>query len=328
MLLNHLFVLSRLQPAQDPTRYQHTLLLAALICKRLDRWSPGSSWPPTRWPEVQWRNPKPASVAVSTPPPPRKLTPTPFTPGAAHALLIGVGGDLPNTIQDAQGLYNTLTDPQRCAYPPQQVTLLTGPKATRRAILDALAQLATVAQHDPQAIITVYFSGHGVGEPASFLLPYGYQISSLATTALSGQEFSERLQAIRASRLLLLLDCCHAGAFTTIKQAGLKPTPLLPELDKLAQGSGRAVIASSHRDEFSYAGKPYSFFTQALLEALAGHGASKADGYAYLADVAMYVGRVVPERTEKRQHPSFNFSESDNFALAYYAGGAIEPKPL
>ncbi|PDW01897.1 hypothetical protein, partial [Candidatus Viridilinea mediisalina] len=62
MLLNHLFVLSRLQPAQDPTRYQHTLLLASLICKRLDRWSPGASWPPTRWPEVQWRNPKPASI--------------------------------------------------------------------------------------------------------------------------------------------------------------------------------------------------------------------------------------------------------------------------
>lgn len=36
-----------------------------------------------------------------------------FTHG--HALLIGVGGDLPNTETDAAGLAEIFTDPERCA---------------------------------------------------------------------------------------------------------------------------------------------------------------------------------------------------------------------
>ena len=59
-----------------------------------------------------------------------------FTHG--HALVIGMGADLPDTIQDATGLADILTDQSRCAYPPGQVTLLTGEKATRAAVLSAL----------------------------------------------------------------------------------------------------------------------------------------------------------------------------------------------
>ena len=65
--------------------------------------------------------------------------PTLFNQG--HALLIGAGADLPNTIDDAIGLDEILRDPSRCAYPPKQVHLLTGPEATRKAILDALDAL-------------------------------------------------------------------------------------------------------------------------------------------------------------------------------------------
>ncbi len=59
-----------------------------------------------------------------------------------HALLIGAGGDLPNTVTDATGLADVLTDPTRCAYPPAQVALLTGPEANRADILARLEALA------------------------------------------------------------------------------------------------------------------------------------------------------------------------------------------
>ena len=88
------------------------------------------------------------------------------------------------------------------------------------------------------------------------------------------------------------------------------------------------VIASSRKDEFSYTGTPYSVFTQALREGLAGYGAAERDGYAYIADVAMYVGRMVPNRTKDWQHPILKLSAADNFAIAYYAGGEKSPKPL
>ncbi|MBN1262640.1 MAG: caspase family protein, partial [Anaerolineae bacterium] len=36
-------------------------------------------------------------------------------------MLIGVGADLPDTVQDALGLAAILKAPQRCGYPPEQV---------------------------------------------------------------------------------------------------------------------------------------------------------------------------------------------------------------
>jgi hypothetical protein len=80
-----------------------------------------------------------------------------FKPG--HALIIGVGADLPNTIDDANGLATILRDEGRCAYPSAQVQLLIGSSATRAAILNTLDKLAQST--DQNATVVVYFSGHG-----------------------------------------------------------------------------------------------------------------------------------------------------------------------
>jgi hypothetical protein len=88
------------------------------------------------------------------------------------------------------------------------------------------------------------------------------------------------------------------------------------------------VVASSRAHELSFAGKPYSAFTLALMEALAGEGAARQDGYVRVADLAQYTGRRVPARTQDRQHPILSFEQADNFPLAYYAAGDGTPKGL
>lgn len=246
-----------------------------------------------------------------------------------YALLIGVGADLPVTVQDAKGLRDILVDSGRCAYPPGQVKLLTEGQATRQGVLDGLDWLIDQVPDDPEATCVVYFSGHGGLMPDYHLVPFGYNSQDLANSAVSGAELTEKLRAIRAQKLMVLLDCCHAGGMAEAKAPGFVKSPAPPELDAvLTAGSGRVVIASSRRDEVSYTGAPYSVFTQALREGLAGYGAAERDGYAYMADLAMYVGRVVPNRTQDRQHPILKLSAADNFAIAYYAGGEKSPKPL
>lgn len=256
-----------------------------------------------------------------------------FTPG--HALLVGVGGsDLPHTVDDAVGLAAILRDPGRCAYPPPQVHLLTGEQATRPAILSRLAQLAQ--ETDETATLLVYFSGHGYQVTASigqayYLLPHGYDVARLSQTAISGQELGQALLAIPHQKLLLLLDCCHAGGLDDLKAPGLSlakaPIPLAAQ-DQFMAGRGRVIIASSRADEKSFAGKPYSAFTLALIEALAGVGAAQQDGLVRVADLALHTREKVPQRTHNRQHPILNFTQADNFALAYYAGGETTPKGL
>ncbi len=252
-----------------------------------------------------------------------------FTQG--HAVIIGVGADLPDTVADAQGFAAILKAPQRCAYPPEQVHVLTGEGATRGDILAALKHLEQISNSD--ATIIIYFSGHGyqVGDPptAYYLMPNGYDVTRLEETALSGADFAARLRALPAQKLLLLLDCCHAGGFTKAPPLALQKSPLPPEaLTLLAEGRGRVLIASSQENELSYAGKPYSAFTLALIETFCGVGVAQRDGFVRVADVALHARQVVPGRTNDRQHPVLNFEQADNFILAMYAGGETQPKAL
>ncbi len=243
-----------------------------------------------------------------------------------YAVVIGVGADLPVTVGDANAIAQQLQDPARCAYPKDHIQLLTGENAERKNILSKLDWLAENA--GPDDTVIVYFSGHGIEIPGFYLVPFGFDWSNLADTAISGQEFTEHLRLIKSKKLLVLLDCCHAGGQAEAK--GHIESPLPSEaIAELEGGSGRVVIAACRKDEVSWTGQPYSQFTMAVLEALSGYGAFERDGLARVLDLALWVGRVIPERTDDKQHPIIKISNlQDNFALAWYAGGDQTPKNL
>lgn len=251
-----------------------------------------------------------------------------------HALLIGVGDDLPVTAQDAAAIHGVLVDPARAAYPPAQVDLLANEQATRQGILAAFDRLAARVQADPEATAFIYYSGHaGRFErlnqpPAYFLVPYGYDPARLQETAITGAEFTARIEALQPRKLVVFLDCCHAGGLPAVKAEpapSFTKTAVLPDLVRiLDQGSGRVIVASSRDDEYSYTGAPYSVFTACLIEALSGRGAVNADGYARILDILIYLFAQVPARAAGPQHPFVKkvLDLGDNFPLCYYAGGA------
>lgn len=244
---------------------------------------------------------------------------------AGFALVIGVGGDLPATVQDAEAMAEILRSPEHCAFPAEQVELLAGKEADRAGVLAGLDWLAEAVAREDNATAIVYFSGHGVDGSPAHLLTHGYDLGRLTETAVSSVELTARLRAIRSRRLLVLLDCCHAGAQAEAK-APLPKAPIpIEAVETFKEGRGRVVIASSRGDEYSYVGDGVSYFTEALREALSGHGASELDGFSRVLDLAMYASQVVPYRTYDRQHPLIKVSNlEDNFPLAYYAAGSRE----
>ena len=254
----------------------------------------------------------------------------------AHALVIGIADyqhitRLPGTVrQDALDIRDLLVDPERCGYPAENVTLLLDGQATRAAILAALAGLAASA--GPESAVLVYISGHG-GRVASgpgageYLLPVEAVLDSdaeLASTAISGDEFTAALRAIGARKVLVVFDCCHSGGIGQPKDAAAPQVKAgLPDAwyERLASGRGRAILSSSRDSELSYVlpAAANSLFTEHLLAGLRG-GVPSEDGLIRVFDLFEYVQPRVTAG-QRDQHPVFKADLEENFAVALCAGG-------
>jgi uncharacterized caspase-like protein len=276
-----------------------------------------------------------------------------------YALLIGVneneadGWALPDVAKDVKGLKGVLTHPGRCAYSEDHVKVVTEQEATRQGILGGLRWLRERIQADTSgnATAVVYYTGHGLsegsGEPSQcYLVPYDFDEGMVELSALRATDFARAVRALKPQRLLVVLDCCHAGGMG-VKGADLPagyvrvaiaPAVLMegekalgPEakgakgLETLAVGSGRAVLSSSTGKQRSFMrpdGK-MSIFTYHLIEALTGHAQPKEGATEVLvSDVMSYVYRRVPESAKaagKEQVPDFQVS--GNFAIALLLGG-------
>jgi hypothetical protein len=252
-------------------------------------------------------------------------------PDSAFALLIGIGNyqdkrinPLPSTINDVRELARVLTDPALCGYLHQNVTVLADEVATATKIRSELKKIARVVTSD--STVLVHFSGHGGsferrGKSKTYLCPWDADADQLDGTSVSGEEFSDLLSSIKARKVLITLDTCHAGGSATLRETviaswseGLEDS----YLKTLAQGSGRVVMASCKADQFSYntANETYGLFTWHLLEGLKGAASVYKDGFVRVLDLYYYVSLQV-KGDQPRQEPILQAKDlDDNFAIA------------
>lgn len=302
----------------------------------------------------------------------------------AYALIIAVtenqlpGAALPDVAKDAAALSAVLTHPDRCAYPADHVRTLIGKDATRAGILSGLTWLAEQLEADDSANATsggatavIYYSGHGwrhdsaPGTGGYFFIPYDVRENAIASRALRAEDFAAEIATLNARRLLVLLDCCHAGGMVDANGMGVKDLDLAPGfaasaapvvmfrqdsapsaasigakgLAALATGHGRAVLSSSSGDQPSYLRRDHtmSIFTYHVIEALTGHAQPAAGATEVLvSDIMGHVTRRVPESARAdagaTQEPEYHVS--GNFPVALLlggkglAGGRRPPDPL
>lgn len=277
---------------------------------------------------------------------------------------------LPGVAKDIDLLAKVLTNPKRCGYPRKQVRQLLGADANRSSIRQGMKWLQEQVDAAPSQDVTaiVYFSGHGLrteidGEQRFFLATYDTDTSdeeALNDTALKDEDFARYVKKIKAARMVVILDCCHAGASMAKeltppiviekppkekpkptdskpipagkppkekpKPTDSKPIYIDARQEEMNLGSGRAVLLSSCDHELSYMseGNEMGLFTQQLIRALTGHGPLAADATTVdILDVMNFVSQEVPKEAERlgvRQHPTF-FFEGENYPLVLLMGG-------
>ena len=260
-----------------------------------------------------------------------------------HAIVIGVanyrhGSPLPGAVlNDARDVAAVLTSSAYCGYEARNVHLLLDGDATLERIRTALASVAVA--DGPDDTVVIFFSGHGANlgdsaNPESALLPVEGDPRTLDTTSLSEPEFSAALQRFAAQRLLVLIDACHSAGAGSFKAAQAAEPPALgyseKSLDRLAQGTGRVLIASSRASEESlvFSNARNSVFTSHLLNALRGQAWTRGDGLIRVFEIFNHVSEMVKRQVPGQQHPVFKASNlEDNFPVALDRGGVKSTPP-
>lgn len=266
----------------------------------------------------------------------------------AHALLIGIGTyqyapglNVPITAADANAVAAVLRDPQFCGYPPEQVRLLSDAAASRTGVLATLDTLA--AQVGEGDTVFVFYAGHGeYGDDGYYLTTHDTQLDGRKVVTGSGLREAEliaKLRAIKAKRLLLMVNACHSGEISPVLAPSEEPqtgSPLPPQVAAalLGTGEGRVIVSACRENQYAFIGPgPLSLFTQALVDGLQGKGVSSNRGYISLFDLYTHLyfalDEAVPRQVAawarqhygEKQEPELTILKGVGpFAVALYRG--------
>ena len=231
-------------------------------------------------------------------------------PGDVYAVIIGIGDyqderipDLQFTVNDAQGLYDVLTDPQFGGVSKEHIQLLLNEEATDRAIKGAIGGwLSRQAQKDDTVMI--YYSGHGAPEGRdTYWVTYNANIDDLYTTALNNNEISEMLARIESERVITFLDSCYSAATVHRRDRTRSIQTEIP-WEKFS-GKGRVTISASDGKQLSLELEEYGHgvFTYYLLEGLKGNADKSQDGVVDVDEIWNYVKNQVTDTARKAGNP-------------------------
>ncbi len=240
-----------------------------------------------------------------------------------YALLIGIGQRpddkhaIAVTATDATRLADELA--KRCRYTSENIQSIVGEQAKKLNILRALDALIVKTKQNMADLVLVFYSGHALVENGQFyLVSRDADNAYLEDSALRGALFLNKINQIQSKAVLLLLNCCQAGA-----AAECIDVPF----DKMAfiQQPNRAILTACSKSEQAFVSTPLSVFTYSLLSGLAGEGIKqeKKDKVT-LFDLAMYVRENVVALSKGKQHPELAVLQQAmtcNFDIVDYSEG-------
>lgn len=192
---------------------------------------------------------------------------------------------LKGPVKDIAALNRALADLSTGLFDDADVTLL--PEATSTRAIRALGRFFGTATRDD--VLLVYFSGHGKLDQSGrlHLCMQDTDSADLLSTAVSSARISEFVDASRARNVVIVLDCCYAGAFRGA------------ELGQAMAGPGRYVLTSCRGTQLANDAtveNGTSYFTQHLVDGLLGAAADQdGDGYVTFSDLYAYVDRRLRE---------------------------------
>ncbi|MBW4660207.1 MAG: caspase family protein [Drouetiella hepatica Uher 2000/2452] len=230
---------------------------------------------------------------------------------AKVALLVGVsdyqiaGSDqgftnLPSAKLDVEGMRRILENPELGAFDYVKDRI----NPTRQEMSEAIEEFLMGDDRQKDDLVLLYFSGHGAKDKNRKLhfAAKGTRKNAkddlFTSTALSAQTVRDWLAECKATKKIMILDCCFSGAI----DPNAKGDNSLEVLEtSLSAVKGSIILTSSSATEISY-GDPtqMSFYTRYFVQGVeSGEADRDFNGYLSIKELHSYVrAKLLAERKE------------------------------
>jgi uncharacterized caspase-like protein len=192
------------------------------------------------------------------------------------------------------------------------------------------------SDREPGDLLLVHFSCHGVKDEDGelYFAMADTRLRRLGATAVAADFVNRRMSRTRSRRVVLLLDCCYAGAFERGMRARAGEDV---GIGSQFGGRGRAVITASSAMEYAFEGDQLtdtrevapSVFTSALVQGLeTGDADIDQDGLVALDELYDYIYDTVRATTPNQTPSKWAYGMQGELVIARRAQPVATPVPL
>lgn len=240
-----------------------------------------------------------------------------------HALVIGIDTfknpklKLQYPAADAALFAETLKAAAMGLFGEVRIQTLTGVEATtNEAILKAVERYRSLR---PEDLFVFYIASHGTVEEGEYFLITS-NVGSLRTErlrsdALSQNRLKEMLANLPATKKLIVIDTCNAGALGEAIQTAMLTRGMSEDtaLKILGRAVGSTILAASTSLQEALEGyRGHGLFTYVLVEGLKGKADKGKTGFIKTTELADYLDDQVPLLAEqvfnRAQYPTISIS--------------------
>jgi WD40 repeat protein len=240
-----------------------------------------------------------------------------------YALVIGINEyknprlQLNYAVADATLFANTLKKGAAALFDKVEVKKLSSKEETTRE--NILKELKAMQSLNPDDLFVLYVASHGTVDDGEYFLITSNvgstRTEKLKTDAIGQTIFKELVGNIPATKKLIIIDTCNAGALGEAIQVAMLTRGMSEDtaMKILSRAVGSTILSAATSMQEALEGyQGHGLFTYVLAEGLKGKADKGNTGYVKTTELADYVDNEVPALAEKifkkAQYPTISIS--------------------
>jgi tetratricopeptide (TPR) repeat protein len=186
----------------------------------------------------------------------------------------------------------------------------------------------------PDDLLLLYFSGHGIKDVDGrlYFATTNTKRSLLLATSVPASMVNDAMLRSRSRREVLILDCCHSGAFA---RGMVAKSDSSVGISDSFQGTGRIVLTASDATQYALEAEQAtgtgvrSIFTEVLVNGLkTGEADTDFDGRITLDELFAYTEDKVLQRTPNQKPMKWALGVTGSMIIAQNKNPVIHPAEL